>query len=40
MLGHALYGLWIGVVMSVALVGAVVVIFRLPGRDPESGILT
>lgn len=40
MLGYALYGLWIGVVMMVALAGAMAAIVLLPKRDPEFGLQT
>ncbi|WP_141589979.1 MFS transporter [Myxococcus sp. AB056] len=34
-LGYALYGVWIGVAMAVALAGVAVTIARLPKSDPE-----
>jgi MFS family permease len=35
-LGHKLYGVWIGVAIAVAAIGAVLAIVRLPSTDPET----
>lgn len=34
--GHKLYGVWVGVAIAVATIGAVLAIVRLPSTDPET----
>ncbi|KQY00489.1 hypothetical protein ASE23_22070 [Rhizobium sp. Root73] len=35
-LGHKLYGVWIGLAIAVAAMGAVLAAARLPSTDPET----
>lgn len=35
-MGYALYGVWIGIVVAVTVVGAIVALIQLPKSDPES----